>query len=484
MKFVKTRGRHLRLDEMSLILYTLYEYVGVYDSSNDLQRRLKYLALGIQLFSREKLTAYQFVDFHNRKQVRLKRIISILDAFFIIAGLALFIVFKRYLASVVVCLPPLAIRYYFYNRSVRNNFLHTSKVLENPKFTDFLKKVAINDEASFKLLEEKLLDGEFQEHNELSIERNANIDGQELDVQNRTQAVAICIEIPENTVENGVPSGAAEIAVVDGNEIEKVNKGLKIASADDLQLIAVEQGILEDKSEHAAETVINILNTQTAHSTEIEELTETLEIGNKDLELDMLTSVAKIETPDRTYDGEVLEIGADNDIQEVISEEAASKDNYVDETIQLRAFQEQLTEIAKQKNQFDGVPMPVVIDFFAMMCCPACKKKIPQMSQKDFIKFLNAAFLGHPLEKKIKLDRYVKGITREVFHQFMTKAVDEYFEPSDRGREKYSTLLSNHFEGYPFEKVLNNFRTIKNDRVASIRNQYKAELQRLQRLQS
>ena len=66
----------------------------------------------------------------------------------------------------------------------------------------------------------------------------------------------------------------------------------------------------------------------------------------------------------------------------------------------------------------------------------------------------------------------------------MKKAGNELYELENGRRSKYSLLLSEHFEGFDFDKVKNNFRTNRDDRLTKLRNQYKAELQSLQWIQS
>src|SRR5690606_12342900 len=66
-------------------------------------------------------------------------------------------------------------------------------------------------------------------------------------------------------------------------------------------------------------------------------------------------------------------------------------------------FQVQLLEISNRENQFNQMPMREVIDFFNVMCCPACIQEVPQMSEDDFLLFLKSAFLLNPMQKKIVL---------------------------------------------------------------------------------
>lgn len=145
-------------------------------------------------------------------------------------------------------------------------------------------------------------------------------------------------------------------------------------------------------------------------------------------------------------------------------------------------FQVQLLEISKRENQFNQMPMREVIDFFNVMCCPACSKEVPQMSEADFLLFLRSAFLLHPMPKKIVLKNKKPVITRMIFHQFMLTSYDKHHDKKDIS--KYAALLCDHFEGFEFERTIRNFRTDDNQLLENIRTDYKNHLHFLRYLQS
>jgi len=160
--------------------------------------------------------------------------------------------------------------------------------------------------------------------------------------------------------------------------------------------------------------------------------------------------------------------------------DTAAHESFSDDSIS--DFQVQLLEISKRENQFNQMPMREVIDFFNVMCCPACSKEVPQMSEADFLLFLRSAFLLHPMPKKIVLKNKKPVITRMIFHQFMLTSYDKHHDKKDI--PKYATLLCDHFEGFEFEKTIRNFRTDDNQLLENIRNDYKSHLQFLRYLQS
>lgn len=364
MKIIDKEGNPIPVKEMNINWYTMNEYLGNYDDSDNLLRRLKYLACGIQIFSSKRLPDYLFVEFHNRKQERINKAVNLLITFFVILGFVLLFFLKAYFATVMVFAGAFLIKMLFLDGNTRKNFLHTSKVLENANFLAVLKKISLDDDGGFKALEEKLLSGEFDNSYYSSLE-------------------------------NTVSSAGSEISIYD-------------------------------------------------------EISET------------------------TGNSEMSEITVNSEIQEK---------TIVTEIYSLAAFQEDLIYISKQKNEFNGFSMEEVIDFFSVMCCAACEEDIPQMKMEDFISFLKMGFLGNPVQQKIRLDRFEIGITQEIFHQFMLKAGDELFENKSGASIKYLQLLTDHFEGFEFKKVKNNFRTITNKRLTGIRNEYKSEIQNVHMLQ-
>ena len=171
MKIINKEGKLIPIEEMNINRYILNEYIGTYDHSDNLLRRLKYLACGIQIYSSNRLPDYLFVEFHKRKQAGIIIAVNVLIAFFVILGFVLFFVLRAYFATVMVLAGAYLIKMFLYDRNIRNNFLHTSRVLEDPKFLAILKKTSLDDEASFKILEEKLLYGELLINDDFRMEQ-------------------------------------------------------------------------------------------------------------------------------------------------------------------------------------------------------------------------------------------------------------------------------------------------------------------------
>lgn len=186
--------------------------------------------------------------------------------------------------------------------------------------------------------------------------------------------------------------------------------------------------------------------------------------------------------------GDQVELRAFIESLKIGSKDAGEKRNRNDDAyetvfgVPVSDFQMQLLAISKRENQFNQMPMREVIDFFNVMCCPACSKEVPQMSEADFLLFLRSAFLLHPLPKKIVLKNKRPVITRMIFHQFMLASYDKHHDKKDI--PKYAALLCDHFEGFEFEKTIRNFRTDDNQLLENIRNDYKSHLQFLRYLQS
>jgi hypothetical protein len=145
-------------------------------------------------------------------------------------------------------------------------------------------------------------------------------------------------------------------------------------------------------------------------------------------------------------------------------------------------FKYELRLLRSLPNQFNAMPMEEVIEFFYIMCCDACKKEIPQMTEQDFILFLNAAFIRSGKKDKIKLSTRRLMITYQIFHQFYLTCYNKFYSNNDGNIDNYISLLTDHIEGFDHSKVKNNFRTNDDYYLPRIREKYKPFLQNLQQL--
>ncbi|GGB87807.1 hypothetical protein [Dyadobacter sediminis] len=401
MKFFKKQEPDLNVN---LNQYILREYLCAYDGTNDLSSRIKYLSLGLHLFLAQGLPYYQFVEFHQRKRMRIIRIINILNATLCISGIY-FIVdsnlwFRHgtqiridpfFTVGLILLLLPLIVL--GYTKGIRKSLMHSKKALEIPQFIKELQVVKLDNESSFAHMAEKLLKGDF--HDEYFL--------------------------------------AKEVI------------SMESLSKDDF---------------HTEMTPDRPNDSSVAHRSENEE-TKVL----VDLQVQGVQVIS-------------------NNHNDLVDDEDGQERNVKDEKISSEhIFINELIEISNQPNKFNEFPMSEVIKHFLIMCCPACKDEIPQMSQTDFLRFLRAAFLYHPLGDKIELHLYSKMITREIFHQFMVKSISDLKLRKVGIADKYIPLLSEHFKGYDFKETKLNFRTTDDYRLERVRNDYKSDLQRLQSLQ-
>jgi len=171
--------------------------------------------------------------------------------------------------------------------------------------------------------------------------------------------------------------------------------------------------------------------------------------------------------------------------QNIDSGPAASKRQVpLKENKSATSFSLKLANIAAQENQFNGMPMTEVIRYFNILCCDPCRTEVPQLSEADFILFLESGFLGKRAEGKLSFSNRKVMMTYQIFHQFYITAYNQFYISKDGNFDKYIHLLTDHFEGFDPDKVKNNFRTNDDKQLVRIRNQYKPYLQNIQPVQS
>ncbi|MGI4727589.1 MAG: hypothetical protein ACRYGB_03375 [Janthinobacterium lividum] len=144
------------------------------------------------------------------------------------------------------------------------------------------------------------------------------------------------------------------------------------------------------------------------------------------------------------------------------------------------SFHDKLLKIASQKNKFNNMPMKEVINFFSIMCCKACEGEVPQMSEDDYIWFLDTAFLGGDNSTKISVSGRNNRAMYDVFHEFYNYSYDKGFTKKRNNREKYIRLLVDHFVDFDLKTVNDNFRTSINNYGQKIKDKYKDALQLIQ----
>lgn len=180
--------------------------------------------------------------------------------------------------------------------------------------------------------------------------------------------------------------------------------------------------------------------------------------------------------------GDLLESSINVDDHKAISDTAANRitleQSYTDSQ-----FHHDLASISVQPNQFNGMPMRDVVEYFIVMCCSPCAQDIPQMSKQDFVTFLRVGFLGCPSGGKIGLDRFEPGATLDIFHRFKTFSIAESYDTKKGKSEKYLRLVTENFKGFDFDTHRKNFRSANKSRLPEVRKRYKNEIQFLQSLQ-
>lgn len=159
-------------------------------------------------------------------------------------------------------------------------------------------------------------------------------------------------------------------------------------------------------------------------------------------------------------------------------------DDNFDGELDSKDFVNQLIKLGGMPNKFNSMPMNEVIDFFSVMCCNSCKMEIPQMSQTDFIKFLENGFINPYEHGKIQLSMRKLMVTYQIFHQFYIISYNKMYSKKDDHVDRYISLLTSQFEGFNINKVRNNFRTNDDYFLLDLREKYKIDLQNLQSIQT
>jgi len=159
MEILKRNPERFNNTRTRISTYKFFEYVGAYDNTS-LERRLKSLSIGCEIFRRRGYSDYQFIKFHNDKAKFFTNVHYFLFLFF---GLfALFLYFQN--IPFYVCLlflaPPFIFQFVFNSSDVRSNILHVNVLLRNPFNLKSLKKIPVDDNEQMKIFAQKLLNGD------------------------------------------------------------------------------------------------------------------------------------------------------------------------------------------------------------------------------------------------------------------------------------------------------------------------------------
>ncbi|WP_138481371.1 hypothetical protein [Dyadobacter bucti] len=399
--------------------YKLREYRCVYDRSSDLALRLKYLAIGLRLFDAYALSPDLFVAFHSTRHKRVNRFVYLINVLLIALGC--FLIYKSKFWEGLTG-QRLTIAYVTFG---------VSTCFISVIFWSLMRTIRKNFIHTTRALTTSQYIVQLQNasvENSLIFEKLAKEifkgDFHKYGIE-RTTGGAV------SRIEAGEPQSNHNPRLIDLRSDQEDT--VTISTSDDVKMEANE-GIMEiDQADSAA--------TRKLTSDVDHQLSNNIVVADNQ----------------GSFDAKVTAVYADSE------------------------FQLELFEISQQKNQFNGMPMPKVIDYFGVMCCSACKNDIPQMAKRDFTRFLKMAFLGEVKGEKIKLDRFKVGVTQDVFHRFMQETSNELYENKDR--ERYLRLLTDHFDGFDFDTILKNFRSIKKSCLPEVRKRYKNDIQNLQPVQ-
>lgn len=479
MKIKSDKSQNPSIEGLNINQYKLREYFCAYDRKNDLERRLKYLSLGIKLYLACGLSHDLFIEFHKERRSRIKRNLYFLRILMLVIGLyfmyeskfwtenSYHYVMKLYfVAGLTAWFIPFVVQ--VYTKNIRNSFIHTTTALANDRCRNWLVVASLNDQSTFRKIKDRLLEKNFENYEvreelaenatinaltdtentkfELSSERHevaghgevadvtTKINSNELMDNNRDSETSVRIEV------KGGPSDFDNL----DNFVETDNPVLTIdiesperdkADEDQVSLISNEQSIV----------VAAAIESQVSK-----------EVGSLEPGID------------EQIDNSSL-------VNEVVTEEKNVKEN---------KFRSELTEISRQENQFNKLPMVEVINFFYIMCCPALQDKVPQMSEEDFISFLKMAFLGAPKIQNLRFKHHKnkKKYIRGVFYQFLVKSQTDAYENVLHVRDRYAALIYEHFEGFSKQNVLDNFSKDESSWLSLIRNNNKSRIPIIQEL--
>lgn len=154
------------------------------------------------------------------------------------------------------------------------------------------------------------------------------------------------------------------------------------------------------------------------------------------------------------------EVNFINNISSLFTEEIQNKKEF-------QSFDQEIEELKKQENLFwKGIPMEVVIEHFIKLTIHKNKKRIPFLSQSQFLDFIKRAFLNRESIPKqtIHMGNSENGGIIKLFYLFFDLAVAGYGEKSKN--EKYIQLVLDNFTNWnTFSQVKSLFRKDKSTKV-------------------
>lgn len=109
-------------------------------------------------------------------------------------------------------------------------------------------------------------------------------------------------------------------------------------------------------------------------------------------------------------------------------------------------------------NKFNSQPLNEVKEYFSGLF-NSIDNGIKALSEEKQKLFFESAFQGIAIDGRLKFDVDIKASKVIAhFHRYYSLCKDMY-EPKMNCTDKYIKLLSDHFEGYEYEKIKNNFRS-------------------------
>ncbi len=129
---------------------------------------------------------------------------------------------------------------------------------------------------------------------------------------------------------------------------------------------------------------------------------------------------------------------------------------------EVKSIEEPKSVSNKGENNFcKGIDMTIVENHFIVLTqYVSSSNNKPLLESEQYIEFINSAFLGKQLKKKIRINKAIRGekqLIIRLFYDFYVKTCQDYFQTTNC-RDKYIELLSKYFVDFEFESLKHNFK--------------------------
>jgi hypothetical protein len=149
----------------------------------------------------------------------------------------------------------------------------------------------------------------------------------------------------------------------------------------------------------------------------------------------------KDETVSLSIQGESIQIPTINDVKSIVEQNSVQ---------------------IKGENIFcKGMDMTIVENhFIVLLQYVSSNNNKPFLTPEQYREFINSAFLGKKLKKKIRINKAIRGekqLIISLFYDFYNDTCEDYFQTTNC-RDKYIELLSKYFVDFEFESLKHNFK--------------------------